>query len=199
VTEPVVSSMSELVRVIPRSVVMQRGEWRGVRPGSLAEIARLVERWGTFRPRAQVEVDPAFKQIIPYLVLRDGKDYFLMRRTRAGADPRLHDRWSIGIGGHLNPVDPSFQAGLLREWAEEVEAGFVPELRFVGLLNDDETDVGRVHLGIVFQSDASGRSVAIRETRKLEGAFAGPAAVAAVAAGLESWSRLAFDHLEGRG
>src|SRR5262245_45892962 len=143
-----------------------------------------------------MELDPSQKQVIPYLVLRDGERYFLMRRTRAGGDARLHDLWSIGVGGHLNPGDGDLAGGLLREWSEEVVADFVPEFRLVGLLNDDTTPVGRVHLGAVYVADAAGRPVEIRETEKLTGAFASPAEVAAVANDLETWSRLAFDFLE---
>jgi predicted NUDIX family phosphoesterase len=143
-----------------------------------------------------MEQDPSFKQVIPYLVLRDGPRYFLMRRTRAGADARLHDRWSIGVGGHLNPGDGDLAGGLRREWQEEIEADFVPEFQLVGLLNDDTTDVGSVHVGAVYLAEAGGRPVVIRETEKLEGSFADAAAVAAVEARLETWSALVFRHLE---
>ena len=71
----------------------------------------------------------------------------------------------------------------------------MPEFRLVGLLNDDTTEVGAVHLGAVYVADAAGRPVAIRETDKLTGAFVDGAAVAAVADRLETWSRLVFDHL----
>ncbi|HET9681425.1 MAG TPA: NUDIX domain-containing protein, partial [Candidatus Limnocylindrales bacterium] len=126
----------------------------------------------------------------------DGSRYFLMRRTRAGADARLHDRWTIGVGGHLNPGDGDLAGGLRREWAEEIEAEFVPDFRLVGLLNDDTGDVGSVHVGAVYVADAGGRPVAIRETDKLEGRFAEPAEVAAVVEAMESWSALVFRHLE---
>ncbi len=142
-----------------------------------------------------MEADPSFKQVIPYLVLRDRDRYFLMRRTRAGGDARLHDHWSIGVGGHLNPGDEDLDGGLRREWSEELVADFVPDFRFIGLLNDDTTPVGQVHLGAVFVADAAGRPVSIREIDKLSGAFATPAEVAAVAADLETWSRLVFDAL----
>jgi predicted NUDIX family phosphoesterase len=83
-----------------------------------------------------------------------------------------------------------------REWTEELVVDFVPEFRFVGLLNDDTTSVGQVHLGLVFEGDAGGRPVAIRETDKLSGGFVDTAAVAAVADLLETWSRLAFEFIE---
>jgi predicted NUDIX family phosphoesterase len=122
-----------------------------------------------------------------------------MRRTKAGADARLHDRFSIGVGGHLNPGDGGLLDGLRREWHEELEADFTPDFRLVGLLNDDTTDVGAVHLGAVYVADATGRPVAIRETEKLSGAFAEPAEVAAVVERMETWSALVFDALEGAG
>ena len=119
-----------------------------------------------------------------------------MRRTRAGCDARLHDLYSIGVGGHLNPGDGGLEQGLRREWEEELAADFVPPFRLIGLLNDDTTDVGRVHVGAVFEADAAGRPVAIRETHKLEGSFARPSEVGAVTDRMETWSRLAFEHLE---
>jgi predicted NUDIX family phosphoesterase len=143
-----------------------------------------------------MEVDPDWKQIIPYLVLRDGPRYFLMRRTRAGGDARLHDRYSIGVGGHLNPGDGGLDRGLVREWQEELDADFVPRFELVGLLNDDTTDVGRVHLGVVYQADAGGRDVRVRETHKLSGSFAPREDVEAVIDALETWSQIVFRALE---
>jgi predicted NUDIX family phosphoesterase len=163
-----------------------------------AAFEEVVDRQGRFELRYAMESDPEFKQVIPYLVLRDDDRYFLMRRTRAGGDVRLHDRRSIGVGGHLNPGDRDLVGGLRREWAEELVAAFVPEFAFVGLLNDDTTDVGRVHLGAVYVADAQGHEVAIREIDKLSGAFATPEEVAAVADDLETWSRLVFEFLEAR-
>jgi predicted NUDIX family phosphoesterase len=187
----------ELVYVVPRSAVIPGEGWQGIRSDALAERLEAIGRAGRYEPRSAMEQEPGFKQIIPYLVLRDGSRYFLMRRTRAGGDARLHDRWSIGVGGHLNPGDGGLDRGLEREWHEELLADFTPAFRPVGLLNDDTTDVGAVHLGVVYEADAAGRQVAIRETDKLTGAFADPAEVAAVADDLETWSRLVFEHLEG--
>ena len=92
-------------------------------------------------------------------------------------------------------------ASLRREWREEIEADFEPQPSLVGLLNDDSTEVGRVHLGVVFEADAGGRPVAIRETSKLSGRCAPVAEVRAVADRLETWSRLVLECLDdpGRG
>jgi predicted NUDIX family phosphoesterase len=192
----------EQVLVIPREAVMDDPGWLGVRSegfdrlDSLGDFEALVAREGRFHPRAAAETDRSLKQVIPYLVLRDGPAYFLMRRTRAGGDARLHDRYSIGVGGHLNPGDGDLAGGLRREWREELDAGFEPAFELIGLLNDDTTEVGSVHLGAVYLADAGGRSIAIRETDKLSGWFAEPAAVAAVVVSMETWSALVFDHLE---
>jgi predicted NUDIX family phosphoesterase len=173
--------------------------WHGVLDRGAEPYLSVIEREGRFAPRAAMETDPRFKQVIPYLVLRDRDGYFLMRRTRAGADARLHDRFSIGVGGHLNPGDVDLGGGLAREWAEELDAPFVPEFRLVGLLNDDGTEVGRVHVGVVFTAEAHGRPVAVREKHKLEGRFVPPGDVLAVRERMETWSQLVFDFVSGRG
>jgi len=188
----------EQVLVIPRSALMDDPGWLGIRTDvDGAAFEELVARRGEFRARPEMERDRSWKQVIPYLVLRDGERYFLMRRTRAGGDERLFDRWTIGVGGHLNPGDGDLAGGLRREWREEVRAGFEPEFELVGLLNDDTGDVGSVHLGAVYVADARGRPVEIRETEKLSGAFVERAEVAAVVDRMESWSALVFEHLEG--
>jgi predicted NUDIX family phosphoesterase len=185
----------ELVYVVPRAAVPDAAGWHGLRTDGLDAFVAALELAGRYEPREMMERDPSFKQVIPYLVLRDGPRYFLMRRTTAGHDERLHGRYSIGVGGHLNPGDGGVLGGLRREWAEELVADFEPEFRLVALLNDDTTDVGSVHLGAVFVADAAGRPVAIRETDKLTGSFVEPEAVEAVADGLETWSRLTFEFL----
>lgn len=188
----------ELVLVVPRERVIGGSGWRGVLSPGAEPYLEAIAAAGRFEPRMVMERDPRFKQVIPYLVLRDRGRYFLMRRTRAGGDARLHDRFSIGVGGHLNPGDHDLAGGLAREWREELAADFVPEFRLLGLLNDDETDVGRVHLGVVYLAEAAGRTVAVRETDKLEGRFAAPAALLAVYDRMETWSQLVFDFVSGR-
>jgi predicted NUDIX family phosphoesterase len=188
--------VSEQVLVVPRAAVIHGRGWRGVRTEELEGVLDAITRQGRFEPRSLVESDPRWKQVIPYLVVRDGPRYFLMQRTRGGADARLHDLWSIGVGGHVNPGDGGIRGGLQREWREEIDAPFEPDPRLFGLLNDDLTEVGRVHLGVVFVADAKGRPLAIRETGKLSGAFATVSQVRAVVDRLETWSQLVFERLD---
>jgi predicted NUDIX family phosphoesterase len=187
----------ERVYVVPRAAVIDAAGWYGLRTDGLDAFVAALERDGRYEPRDRMERDPSFKQVIPYLVLRDGPRYFLMQRTAAGGDARLHGRYTIGVGGHLNPGDGGLLGGLRREWSEELLAGFLPDFTLIALLNDDTTEVGAVHLGAVYVADAAGRPVAIRETHKLTGSFVDGAAVAAVVDGLETWSRLTFEFLAG--
>jgi predicted NUDIX family phosphoesterase len=195
------ASGDELVFAVPRRLLLDAAHadsaWRGVVDVAPEPYLERTRRYGEFRPRSEAEEDPTWKQVIPYLVVRDEDRYLLMRRTRAGGDARLFERYSIGVGGHLNPGDGDVLGALHREWREEVEADFVPAFRFVGLLNDDDDPVGAVHLGFVYTADVEGRPVGIRETEKLTGDFRTPAEVGAVVDSMESWSRLLFEHLEG--
>lgn len=114
-----------------------------------------------FVNRAQAETDPSKKQIIPYIILQTSDYRHTAKYLRKGSEKRLHDLWSIGIGGHINPIDsladsPSFEqaleAGMTRELNEELIArpeGDSPV--FMGIISEDETDVGKVHFGAVFR------------------------------------------------
>ena len=188
--------MTERVLVLPRGEVPGGCDFRGMRPADDATLAALrsaVATHGRYLDRPFAEDDPGHKQLIPYVVVRDGDRVFLMERTDAGGDRRLHGKASIGVGGHLNPVDEgedALMAGLRREWTEEIDADWTPAFRLVGMLNDDSNPVGAVHLGVVFAVDASGRSVEVREREKLSGAFVAPDKVRGVWQRLETWSQL---------
>jgi predicted NUDIX family phosphoesterase len=166
----------------------------------LAALRQAVAEHGRYLDRPVAEESPDWKQLIPYVVVRDGSLTFLMERTSEGGDSRLHRKASIGVGGHLNPVDAGedpLQGGLRREWAEELEVDWEPEFHLLGLLNDDSNAVGSVHLGIVFRVDAAGRPVRVRETDKLSGRMADASEVAAAWDRLETWSQLVAADLLG--
>jgi predicted NUDIX family phosphoesterase len=195
--------MAEQVLVIPRNRVPGGCDFAGMRAASgtvLDELRSAVARYGQFLARPIAEEDPAYKQLIPYVVLRNDARIFLMGRTHAGGDPRLHGKATIGVGGHINPVDDGADPltdGLRREWAEELIADWTPEFGLLGLLNDDSNAVGSVHLGVVFAVESAGRAVDVRERDKLSGRFATADEVRAAWDRLESWSRLVAEHLLG--
>ena len=195
--------MVERVLVLPRELVPGGCDFTGIRAADETDLANLhagVSADGRFLDRPVAEENPAFKQLIPYVVVRDGERTFLMERTAAGGDPRLHHKASIGVGGHLNPVDEGqdpLTDGLRREWSEELIADWEPRFDLVGLLNDDSNPVGSVHLGVVFTVQADGRPVDVREKEKLTGRFAESSEVRAAWERMETWSRLVAEHLLG--
>ena len=186
----------EQVLVLPRDRVPGGCDFTGIRAADEAALEVLrhaVRNSGRYLPRPDAEVDPDYKQLIPYVVVRQEPRLFLMERSSAGGDQRLHGKASIGVGGHLNPVDQGddpLMGGLRREWSEELIAEFEPEFRLMGLLNDDSNPVGAVHLGVVFTVEADGHAVAVREHEKLTGRFATPDEILAVWDRLETWSQL---------
>ena len=195
--------MTERVLVLPRDRVPGGCDFTGLRPAEdedLALLRQAVADHGRYVDRPLAEESPEWKQLIPYVVLRDADRIFLMERTDAGGDPRLHRKASIGVGGHLNPVDHGqdpLSVGLRREWAEELDAAWEPEFHLVGMLNDDTNPVGSVHLGVVFSVEAAGRPVRVREVDKLRGRMVLPDVVVAAWDRLETWSQLVSAELLG--
>lgn len=194
------AAVPELVYAVHRDALFgDVSPWLGVKRDGVDAIYLRADTAGRYVPRPDAETDASLKQIIPYLVLRDSDRIFLMKRTRAGGDARLHDHFTVGIGGHLNPGDGGILGGLEREWREEIDADFIPEFEYVGLLNDDTVDVGRHHLGIVYIAEAGGRTVEVRERDKLSGSFAELDELRHVFDRMETWSQLALEAVVGPG
>ena len=146
-----------------------------------------------FLDRPTAEVSPQYKQIIPYVVIRNGGAYFLLQRTPKQTEARLHHKLSLGVGGHINPDTPDLLDGLHKELEEEVHVAGDYDLAFVGILNDDSTEVGSVHLGAVYILDAHDRNVTVRETEKMTGRWVDVGELAASRGEMETWSQIVYD------
>ena len=162
------------------------------------EIVRVIEAHHEFRPRPEMETDPAYKQIIPYVLVTRGAEAFVMQRLKKGGEQRLHGLLSLGVGGHIDPVDEAggsaLMAGLRREVDEEVAVERAASLTPLGVINNDRDEVGRVHLGFLFRLEAEG-AVTVRETEKLSGSFMPIAALPALRDKMEGWSQIALEVL----
>jgi predicted NUDIX family phosphoesterase len=159
-----------------------------------AAMLDLIAARHFFVPRPDAEVEPKWRQVIPYVVVMHGDDVFTLRRLRKQTEARLHDKVSIGIGGHINPGH-DLLAGLQKELDEEVAIDDPYALEFAGILNDESTEVSRVHLGAVYILRASSANVRVRETEKMTGSFVARRELAAMRDAMETWSQVVFDAL----
>ena len=148
-----------------------------------------------FIDRPTAEVSPQYKQLIPYVVIRHGDDFYLLQRTPKQTEARLHHKLSLGIGGHVNPDTPELLDGLHKELEEEVNVAGDYDLTFAGILNDDTTDVGLVHLGVVYLMETHDANVSIRETDKMTGRWVARGELAQHRDAMESWSQIVYDAL----
>ena len=124
----------------------------------------------SFRSRALVEEDSSWKQIIPYVIVRHADRYLLVRRTNRQTESRLHGKYSVGIGGHINDAEKFgadqnvLEAGLERELEEEIHLlGRRRSLSLAGIISDDSTPVGQVHLGLVFLLETESSDFTVNE------------------------------------
>lgn len=126
--------------------------------------------------RDEAENNPNYKQIIPYCVVSRGNGTFSYQRSKKGSENRLHDLWSIGIGGHVNPCDGLSNETILnackREFEEEVKFSSLKNAGFVGLINDDSNLVNSVHLGVVYHVKLTEHStIEIKDEALANGTF----------------------------
>jgi predicted NUDIX family phosphoesterase len=190
----------EEVLVVSRSELAAAGILgQGFLRGGWERCLALVAERGSFIPRDQAEEDRSQKQIIPYAVVTFEDLVFLLRRTRRGGEARLHGKLSIGVGGHVNPERAArhrlVEAGLVRELEEELSFDLPYRYSAVGLINDDESPVGQVHLGVVYRVEAGGPGVRVREEELLEGSFRPTGELRPLLPEMETWSRLVAEGL----
>lgn len=199
----------EQVLVVERNVLERAGMFQGITFDVQLYLREFfVPGVPRFMPRSRAEADPAYKQLIPYVIMLHGGKYLSYVRGKRAGEMRLVGRRSIGIGGHINPDDNemmplfdldsrvAYDAAVKREVAEEVSVEAAYEDRVVALVNDDTTEVGQVHLGIVHLWTLESAKVCKREQMITQMAFMNPAELQGVRDSLETWSQLCLDHLD---
>jgi predicted NUDIX family phosphoesterase len=159
----------------------------------------------SFRSRALVEDDNTWKQIIPYVIVRHNDRHLLTRRTNRQTESRLHGKYSVGVGGHINdaekfaPDQNVIEAGLERELDEEIHLlGHRRSLNLVGIISDDSTPVGQVHLGLVFLLETESPDFTVNEADLMTAEWAGFDKLRECFASMETWSQIVFQEIISR-
>ena len=201
----------ERVLVVPTSRFHALGHFQGFSDDMDRYLPALLEGGDlSYRPRGEMEQDPSFKQFIPYVLFRHTDAAGLVRLfqyTRGGGqgEKRLHAKRSVGVGGHISLEDATdrashhdvYREGMLRELAEEVLIETPYREQCVGLLNDDETPVGQVHLGVVHICDVETPAVSPREEDILDAGFRPVNEILEQIDGFETWSQIVVKALFG--
>lgn len=203
----------EQVLVVPTSLLHKLGYFQGFTGAVDRYFEELLSPEHTsYRPRDEMEQDPRYKQLIPYVIFRhQGPDgvtqLFHYTRGKGQGERRLHSKRSIGIGGHISSDDAAspddvhaihpYDEGMRRELAEEVFVESNYHESCVGLINDDETEVGRVHLGVVHLFDVETCDVRPREAEIASAGFSPVDDLMRDLDDFESWSQICLQALFG--
>jgi predicted NUDIX family phosphoesterase len=198
----------ERVLVVPTELFRRIGHFQGFCGDVGRYLPELLSPENTiYRSRREVENDPDYKQLIPYVIFchRDQggvRRVFQYTRGSGMGEDRLHRKQSVGIGGHISAIDGRGQGcpyteGMRRELDEEVQIDTPYRNRQAGLINDDETEVGRVHLGVVHLFDVDDPRVHPREEDIIECGFRPVEEILASLAGFETWSQISIRALFG--
>ena len=161
----------------------------------------------SYRPRGEMEDNPDFKQLIPYVIFchtdaQNEPHLFCYTRGKGQGEQRLHAKRSVGVGGHISSlamesasdVHP-YDEGMRRELDEEVVIETTYRERSVGLINDDTTDVGKVHLGVVHLWDVEFPAVQPRETDIVDAGFVPLKELLSDLDRFETWSQISVEFL----
>ena len=207
---PVTEVLTERVLVVPTEFFHKLGHFQGFSSDVDRYLDGLLSSMNTvYRARSEVEQDPGFKQLIPYVIFRhrdeDGtQSVFQYTRGTGQGEGRLHRKRSVGIGGHISTVDADADAtgnpyaeGMRRELEEEVIIDTPYTDTCVGLINDDESAVGRVHLGVVHLFDVEQPAVRPRETEIVNAGFQPVKEILADVSEFETWSSICLKALFG--
>ena len=196
---------NENVLVFPRPLFEQLGVFQGFSAEVDRYLPKILEAKNNhFMPRAKAETDPQFKQVIPYVLITDGKSILHYVRGKKAGEQRLVAKGSVGIGGHINDEDhtlfafglQAFQDAVKREVCEELSIQGEFNARPVGLINDDSTEVGQVHFGVIHIFRCQPEQVKKNEQVITQMEFVRIEELKAKREQMETWSQICLDNIE---
>lgn len=191
----------EEVLVIPKSCLPSHLINSQIYPMKESMIIELIKNFGFFVRRDFAEKDFNHYQIIPYIVIKRDNQFFCTKRTNKQSEQRLHDKRSLGVGGHLNPSDGDLRmivkTGMERELKEELWPFSQKALSFLGVLVDFSTEVSLVHLGLVYLVETNDE-VTVKETEKMQGewVFLQDLHQEKIHLTLETWSQIVLKYIK---
>lgn len=197
------SKDDERVLCVPTAEVDKLGHFQGYHPDAERYLAFLLKPGiARFVRRGDCEHDPSLKQIIPYVVFWAGDRVFTYTRGKSQGESRLHALRSLGVGGHVAEEDAAggctaeaYEMALQRELDEEVRVEVSGKMLLSGLINDDSTPVGKVHLGVVHSYHLQAPVVHPREEGLAEAAFMTFTRARELKQEFETWSQIVLDHM----
>lgn len=194
---------NELILAVPTKEVWQILEYKANAVIEIlqADVMKELLKHGVFGMRSVLEEKPEYKQIIPYAVICCGEEVYLFHRTKKQTETRLHNLYSLGVGGHMNPfgnvIDIFYlRHELEREMNEEVlvhDNCEVLDIKPVGFINDDTNEVGKVHLGVLYEIELSNSDIEIKEKDKMSGTWIKRSDLRSYYPKMESWSKIYSD------
>lgn len=198
---------TEQVMVVTTELFRQCGYFQGFSTDTDKYMETLLDPNNTqYLPRGEMEQDPGFKQLIPYCIFQfvdanDQPHIFQYTRGKGGGETRLRAKKSVGIGGHISTLDSHddspYDLGMRRELEEEVIIETAYTQTLAGLINDDENDVGKVHLGIVHLFTVDQPNVRSRESEIVDAGFSPVTEIMDDIDGFETWSKICMTSLFG--
>lgn len=196
--KPIINSMDEHILVVKRSHLLPNGAWHGLQKVDFDHYLHIIEHKKEFHQRALMENNPAYKQIIPYLVFAHNNTFFLMQRKSTASEERLRNKLTLGIGGHIRKEDMtnnSIFSWATREFHEEVHYTGTFTIQPIGIINDDSNDVGKVHIGFVFLLTGDSATISVKSELK-NGSLTPLSECIAQREHMESWSQFVIDELK---
>ena len=201
--------MSEQILVVPLKVLFGKKNKRyfqGFQPRKNLDFENIIKKHSKFILRKTsstkqpipAEQDESMKQIIPYMVFKHKDKYFIYKRLPQSGEERLREKYSMGIGGHINPIDNSgdiLKEGMKREFEEEVTYPYDYKTKIIGFINDDSDSVGKVHFGVVVLVEGSNGRIDVKERDKLSGSMMTLFEAKNSRDKMEGWSQIVFDFL----
>ena len=203
--------MPEKILVVPRKILFgEKNEryFQGFQARKNLDFENIVKKHSKFilrkitSPKQSIpaEQDETMKQIIPYMVFKHKDKYFIYKRLPQSEEERLREKYSMGIGGHINPVDNNsnniLEEGMKREFEEEVDYNHDYKTKIIGFINDDSDSVGRVHFGVVVLVEGNNDKIEVKEKDKLSGKMMTLFEAKKFRDKMEGWSQIVFDWLK---